>query len=72
MGKLSSFEYQLKMALEDVEAGGTIFSNIYSKSSNIGIAEAIEYIETIVTDGNIEEDKASELIELLNRFSKFR
>lgn len=72
MGKLSSFEYQLKKILEDVGTGGAIFGNIYSKSTNLGITEAIKYVEALAEDGNIEKDKAGELIELLNNFSKFR
>jgi hypothetical protein len=72
MRKLSSFEYYLKLALEDVEAGGTIFGNIYSKSTNLGIDEARKYVDILVEDGNIDEDKAREVIDLLNKFSKFR
>jgi hypothetical protein len=72
MRKLSSFEFYLKQALEEVEAGGTIFGNIYSKATNLGIDEAKTYVETLVDDGNIGEEKAGEIIELLNRFSKFR
>ncbi len=72
MGKLSSFEYNLKKILEDVETGGAIFGNIYSKSTNLGITEAKEYVEVLADDGNIERDKASELIELLNRFGTLR
>lgn len=72
MGKLSTFEYQLKKVLEDVEAGSAIFGNVCSKSTNLGIAEAKKYAEALADDGNIERDKASEIIELLNRFSTLR
>ena len=72
MGKLSSFEYQLKKILEDVETGGAIFGNVYSKSTNLGIAEAKEYVEALADEGNIEKDKASEIIGLLNKFGTLR
>ncbi len=72
MGKLSSFEYDLKKVLKDVEVRGTIFGNIYSKSTNLGIAEAKEYVEALADEGNIERDKASEIIGLLNKFGTLR
>ncbi len=72
MGKLSSVEYDLKKDLDDVEVRGTIFGNIFSKSTNIGIAEAKEYVEALADEGNIEKDKASEIIGLLNKFGTLR
>jgi len=72
MGKLSTFEYLLKKALEDVEMGGTIFGNIYSKAANVGTEEAKQYVESITDDESIERDKADEIIGLLNRYSKMR
>jgi hypothetical protein len=72
MGRLSSFEYSLKKILEGVEAGGAIFGNICSKSTNLGIAEAKQYVEVLADDGDIEKDKAGEIFELLNRFSTMR
>lgn len=72
MGQLSTFEYLLKKALEDVEMGGTIFGNIYSKAANVGTEEAKQYVESIADDESIERAKADEIIGLLNRYSKMR
>ena len=72
LGKVSSFEFQLKRALEGVEAGAIIFGNVCSKSTNIGIAETIEYLEGLEEAGNLTTDKAGELIDLLKRFSRYR
>ena len=72
MGKFSSFEYSLKKILEEVEARGTIFGNICSKATNLGIAEAKKYVEVLADDGDIERDKSDEIFELLNRFSTLR
>lgn len=72
MRKLSTFEYQLKKVLEDVNSGSAIFGSVYSKSANMDIAHAKKYVEILEDDGNIEKDKASEIIELLNRFSTMR
>ena len=72
LGKVSTFEFQLKKALEGVEAGAIIFGNVCSKATNIGIAETIEYLEGIEEAGNLSEDKAEELIDLLKRFSRYR
>lgn len=68
----SSFEYELKQILKDVEMGTAIFGNVYSKANNIGIVEAEEYVEGIAGEGNIERDKADEIIGLLNRSGKMR
>ncbi|MEE8400680.1 MAG: hypothetical protein V3R86_00800 [Candidatus Hydrothermarchaeaceae archaeon] len=72
MRKLSTFEYQLKKILEDVDSGSAIFGNVYSKSANMNIANAKEYVEILADDDSIQKDKASEIIELLNRFSTMR
>jgi len=72
MGRLNSFEYRLKKILEDVEAGSTMFGNIRTKSANQGIKDAEQYVETLTDDGDIEKEKAGEILELLNRFSKMR
>ncbi len=71
-GSLHMFEYRLKTALEDVEGGGTIFANVFSKSSNIGIDEAIDYLHSVVEEEKLESDKADEIIELLERSSRLR
>ncbi len=68
----SSFEYELKQILADVEMGTAIFGNVYSKANNIGIAEAEEYVESIADEGNIERAKADEILGLLNRSGKMR
>lgn len=72
MGKLDSFEYHLKNMLNGVEGKGTIFGNICSKSVNLGITEAKNYVEVLAQDGNIEQDKAAQIVELLNRYSRLR
>ncbi len=72
MRKADGFEYSLKKILEEVEAGGTIFGNICSKSVNIGINETINYVEVLVEDSNIEKSKATEIVALLNRYSTLR
>jgi hypothetical protein len=72
MGRAESFEYRLKKVLDGMEMGGTIFGNIGSKAANVGTAEAKKYVEVLADDGNIERDKASEILELLNRFSTLR
>ena len=72
MRRLSTFEYRLKKLLEGVEAAGTIFGNIRSKSANRSTAEAKQYVEVLADDGNLEIEKASEITDLLNRFSTMR
>ncbi len=72
MGKLNTFRYELKKVLVDVEGGKPLFANIFSKTSNIGIDETKKYIYSVLEKEDIEEDKAAEIIDLLNRFSKFR
>ncbi|NOZ76364.1 MAG: hypothetical protein GXO65_01505 [Euryarchaeota archaeon] len=72
MGRAESFEYYLKKALEDVEAGGIIFGNLYSKATNLGVDEAQEYLDRLVEDGNMDKDKARAVSDLMKRFSKFR
>ncbi len=72
MGRLSSFKFYLKKTLEDVESGDTVYANILSKSSNIGIDEAMKYIESQVVSGTLGEEKSAEVIQLVKRFTKFR
>ena len=72
MRNLSSFRYHLKMTLDGVEGGGPLYANIFSKSSNIGIDEAKQYVQTVVDEGKLSRDKASEIFDLLRKFSKFR
>jgi len=72
MGKHDSFKYRLRQVLEDVVGSEPILANINSKSTNLGIDNAKEYLETIVEEGSIERNKAEEIIELLHRYSKYR
>lgn len=72
MGKLSSFEYNLKNALNGVEGNGVIFGNVCSKATNLGIEDARKYVEKLAEEGNIGEDKAAEIVDLLNRYSRLR
>jgi hypothetical protein len=72
MGKVSSFKFRLRKILEDVEGNDPIFANVNSKSVNLGITDAKLYIEDVVKQGNLKKDKADEIIELLDRFTKYR
>jgi hypothetical protein len=72
MGNFSSFKYRLRKILEEMEGSEPIFANINSKSSNIGIDSTKKYIEDIVEHGTLKREKADEIIELLDRFSKYR
>jgi hypothetical protein len=72
MGSTNSFKYKLRQTLDDVEGGEPIFANINSKSINIGISEAKNYVEDTFKQGSITRKKADEIIELLDRFTKFR
>ncbi len=72
MGKHDSFKYRLRQVLEDVVGCETILANINSKSTNLGIENAKEYIETIVVEGSIGREKADEIIDLLNRYTRYR
>jgi hypothetical protein len=72
MGNFSSFKFRLRNILEDMEGSEPIFANINSKSSNIGIDSTKKYIEDTVEQGTLKREKADEIIELLDRFSKYR
>jgi hypothetical protein len=72
MGNFSSFKYRLRKILEEMEGSEPIFANINSKSSNIGIDSTKKYIEDTVEQGTLKREKADEIIELLDRFSKYR
>lgn len=74
MRYLRDFKFELKETLTDLEGENTmtIFANILSKSSNVGIDEAKEYITSAVENEELDKEKAKEVIGLLNKFSKFR
>ena len=72
MRKADGFEYRLKNLLDGIEGSGIIFGNICSKSINISTIEAKKYVEALRVDGNIESEKAAEIVELLNRYSRLR
>ncbi len=72
MGKFDSFKFRLKKTLEGVEGGEPIFANVNSKSTNIGTKDAKKYVEDIVEQGTIKREKADEIIDLLDRYSKYR
>jgi hypothetical protein len=72
MGKISSFKFRLRGILEEVEGSEPIFANVNSKSINVGIEETKKYLEDVVKLGDIKSEKADEIIELLDRFSKYR
>jgi Fe2+ transport system protein FeoA len=72
MGNVSSFKFRLRKILEDVEGSDPIFANVNSKSVNLGIEDAKIYIEEVVEQGNLKREKADEIIDLLDRFTKYR
>ncbi len=72
MHRLSSFKFELSGVLSDIEGCDTIFANILSKSMNVGIEDTIKYIEVGVEKGNLETEKSDEIINLLNRYKKYR
>ncbi len=72
MGRLSSFKFYLKKTLEGVESGDTVYANILSKSSNVGIDEALKYIESQTEAGTLGKEKSAEVTQLVKRFTKFR
>jgi len=72
MRKTDGFEFRLKNLLDGIEASSIIFGNICSKAVNISINEAINYVEALVEDSNIEKIKATEIVELLRRYSTLR
>ncbi len=72
MRKSDGFEFRLKNSLEGIEGAGIIFGNICSKSINISIIEAKKYVEALREAGNLEIEKAAEIVELLNRYSTLR
>ncbi len=72
MRRLHSFKFELKGILTDIAGGDTIFANILSKSMNLGIDDTLKYLEVRVDDGNLEAEKSDEIVNLLNRFKKYR
>ena len=72
MRRLHSFKFELKGILTDVASCDTIFANILSKSMNVGIDDTLKYIEVGVDKGNIESEKSDEIIDLLNKYKKWR
>lgn len=72
MGNFSSFKFRLRNILNELEGSEPIFANINSKSSNIGIKDTKKYIEDVVEQGSLKREMADEIIELLDRFSKYR
>ncbi len=69
---VDGFEFRLKKLLDGMEGSGIIFGNICSKSVNIGMDEAIDYVEVLVEDSNIEKSKATEIVALLDKYSTLR
>ena len=41
-------------------------------SMNVGIDDTLKYIEVGVDKGNIESEKSDEIIDLLNKYKKWR
>lgn len=72
MRRLHSFKFELKGILTDVANCDTIFANILSKSMNLGIEDALRFIEVAVEKGNLETEKSDEIIDLLNKYKKYR
>jgi hypothetical protein len=72
MGNHSSFKFRLRKILEGVDGGDIVFANVNSKSMNIGISEAKEYVEDKVEKEDLIKEKADEILALLERFSKYR
>ncbi|MFQ6137138.1 MAG: hypothetical protein ACE5PM_08170 [Candidatus Hydrothermarchaeales archaeon] len=71
MGRIESFRWNLKNLLDDLpdpQDKGAIFANICTKSTNIGIKEAKEYILHKKEDGAIDENTSNELLRLLDKF----
>jgi len=72
MRRLRSFQFELKGTLTDIANCDTIFANILSKSMNLGIEETLKFIEVTVEKGNLETEKSDEIIDLLNKYKKYR
>ncbi len=72
MGNISGFKFRLRNMLDGVEGGETIFANVNSKSTNIGIEEAKSYVHDSVTQGDLKKEKGDEILDLLKRYSKLR
>lgn len=72
MGRMDDFRWELKKIVDKIEGGDTVFANVYSKASNIGIDETKEYINSQVKEGNIEKQVGLDITHLLMRYSKFR
>jgi|GEM_PF-6429191 len=72
MGRLDSFKFYLRKTLEGVESGDTVYANILSKSSNVGIDEAMKYIESQTEAGTLAAEKSTEVTQLVKRFTKYR
>ncbi len=72
MRRLNSFKFELKGILTDVAGCDTIFANILSKSMNLGIEDTLRFIEVRVDNENLEAEKSVEIINLLNKYKKYR
>ncbi len=75
MGRLETFEWNLKKLLDDLsnpENKGAIFGGIRNKAINLGIDDAKEYILSMQKEDAFDEDKTNELLTFLDKFSKRR
>jgi len=75
MGRLESFEWNLKKMLDDLpnpENKGAILGSIRNKALNLGIEEAKDYIITKHEEEAFDENKANELLSLLDRYTRRR
>ncbi len=70
------FKYHLTQILEDSDMKEdqkqTFKANILSKASQQSIASAIEYIDSVVAEGHLEEDTARRIFRLLDDYTTRR
>ncbi len=75
MGRIDSFEWNLKNILEGMENSenrGAVFGSIRNKAINLGIEESGDYVLEIEQDGVIAEEMSKDILDLLDRFSRRR
>jgi hypothetical protein len=70
------FKYHLTRLLDDSEMREdhrqTFIANILSKASQASIDDAKDYINSVVDEGHLEEDRVREIFKLLDRYTIHR
>jgi hypothetical protein len=70
------FKYHLTRSMEASEMRDdqkqTFIANVLSKSSQASIDEAKDYIDSVVSEGHLEEEVSRQVFSLLDRFSTRR